>query len=255
MTKKSFLLLIMIGVSYTNNYAQVNTERYRVDSDSLGFSLRADLEYFFMTGNSDFHFFGANTRFNQKWTEDYLFLVANTGFGQNSGKSFLNQTLVHLRYVYSVSNKIQVEGFMQYDNNHERLLNHRYLIGAGVRMLLVKKEAYLLRLGFSGFYEQEQFELPASARHSPETETFRLNSYLTYDLDIKKDISLLIVLYAQPSVKDFSDYRIVSDNALSVNLWHGLEMLAKINVRYDSAPPDEIKDFDLVTNLGLGISL
>lgn len=247
-------VLFILAILASATLAQVNTERYRADSDSMGFSLRADLEYFFMTGNSDFHFFGANTRFNHKWQDDYIFLVANTGFGQNSGKSFLNQTLVHLRNVYSLSNQFQIEGFVQYDNNHERLLRHRYLGGAGVRILLVKKEDYLLRFGLSGFYESEEYDLPAGARHPLKTETMRMNSYLTFDLDVKKDIALITVLYVQPSIEGFSDYRIISDNALSVNLWQGIEILIKVNVRYDSAPPDEIKDFDLVTNLGLGIS-
>ena len=254
MIRKLGLLLIFLLAFFTDNHAQVNTERYRVDTDSLGFSFRADLEYFFMTGNTDFQFFGANTRFNHKWQRDYIFLIANTGFGQNAGKSFLNQTLLHLRNVYSLSDQLQLEGFIQYDNNNERLLTHRALGGGGLRLLLIKRDEYLLRLGLSGFYEYEQYDLPPGASHPLKTKVMRLNSYLTFDLDVKKDIALIAVLYAQPAINDFSDFRIISDNALSVNLWRGLELLIKVTLRYDNGPPDGIKDFDLVTNLGLGIA-
>jgi hypothetical protein len=95
--------------------AQVNTERFRIATDSLGFSVRSGLNFTLMAGNSDFQYMGTDTRFNYNWGDDYTFLVTNGGYGKNSGKSFFSQALLHLRNVNSLSEIIQIETFLQYD--------------------------------------------------------------------------------------------------------------------------------------------
>ncbi|HAB51317.1 MAG TPA: hypothetical protein DCE80_03945 [Ignavibacteriales bacterium] len=78
--KELFYYFLFIWLT-SNIYSQVNTEKFRIATDTLGFSVRSDLDFTLMAGNTDFSFLGTNTRFNYNWGMDYAFLVVNGGYG------------------------------------------------------------------------------------------------------------------------------------------------------------------------------
>jgi hypothetical protein len=197
---------------------------------------------------------GTNTRFNYNWGKHYAFLVINGGFGKNNGKSFLSQALIHFRNVNSLSNIVQLEEFLQFDNNKEKLLINRFLIGGGFRFKIIKIERFVSRIGTSLFYEHEEYDLPINANHETKTKTIRFSTYFTFLLKLKKDIAFLSTTYLQPSFKYFIDVRVLSDNAINVNLGKNMDLTTKVNLQYDSKPADGIKTFDLITKLGLALN-
>jgi hypothetical protein len=254
MKTKIPFIFILILFFYSKNYAQVNTERFRIATDSLGFSVRSDLDFTLMVGNTDFQYMGTNTRFNYNWGRHYTFLVINGGFGKNNGKSFLSQALTHFRNVNSLSHFVQLEEFLQYDNNKKHLLIHRFLIGGGFRFKIVKTEIFVSRIGTSIFYEHEEYDLPSGANHKLKTKTVRFSSYLTFLLKLKKDIVLLSTTYFQPAMNNIDDIRVLSDNAININLGKNIDLTMKINIQYDSHPADAVKRFDMITKLGVALN-
>ena len=243
----SFLLL------FAGGHAQVNTERFRRDADSLGFSVSSDLDLTVMLGNTDFQMVGTSTRFNVNWGKDYTFLVVDGGFGWEKGKSFFNQALVHLRNVGTLSPAVQLEGFVQYDFNKKRLLASRMLAGAGFRFKVLKREFVKIRIGLSYFFEHEQYDLEEGNHHDADMSVHRLSTYLTTELSIQKDIRYIGVTYFQPDIQCGKDFRILSDHALEIHLGKHAAMTVKATFRYDSRPPDGIKPFDMVTKSGIGL--
>lgn len=253
--KRTLLFLILILFLFSTNYAQVNTESFRADSIKPGLSIISDIELSLMAGNTDFQHFGSNTRINNRWAEnDYTFLILNGGFGRNEGETFFSQALIHLRNVNVLHKNLQLEEFVQYDNNKNLLLLDRYIAGAGLRFHIFNNKKVTWRVGTSLFAEYEEYDLPSAAKHDIENQTIRFSSYLTFNLKLKEDIDLLSVTYLQPDIQDLADFRILSNNALQVKFSKNVSLNIKIDGRYDSRSADGIKEFDLISNIGLAIA-
>lgn len=149
-----FIYLFLFSFLFAINlFSQINTERYRLDSDSIGFSGIADIEITAITGNTDLQIIHLGGRLNYNWGESYTFLVADGGFGWDEGEQIFDQALMHLRHVHSITELIQAEVFSQIDFNKNRLLTERELIGGGLRFRILKLNEFKLRLGTSYFYE------------------------------------------------------------------------------------------------------
>ncbi|MBT8386746.1 MAG: DUF481 domain-containing protein [Ignavibacteria bacterium] len=245
------LLISVIILSFNNlDYAQVNTERFREDEDSIGFSGFIDLEGILATGNTDFQLISLGGRLNYNWGDDYTFLIADGGYGWENSSSFVDQILAHLRHVITTGDLIQIELFTQFDNNKKRLLLARELLGGGLRFRILKTEHVKFRLGTAYMFETEKYDLPENAFHHETTSLHRFTSYITLSFKLNKTISFISTTYYQPSIIDFNDYKLFSENALLVDAGEVFNIFIKFNLRYDSRPPDAIKDFDTISRMG-----
>ncbi|TFH02436.1 MAG: DUF481 domain-containing protein, partial [Calditrichales bacterium] len=159
MTKHLRLITSLVFLLASGVNAQVNTEKFRSDEGKTGFSLRAELNFTIMSGNTDFIFLGSDTRLDYSRKSGFTFLIFNGGFGSNNGKRFFSETLAHLRNVETIHEMIQIEAFGQYDTNKERLLLERMIGGAGPRFRLYRTDSFQFILGTSLFYETELYDL------------------------------------------------------------------------------------------------
>ncbi len=250
MKQNIYLVLLLIILSFYNSLAQINTERYRKDSDSVGFSAIANIEITAMTGNTDFQFINLGGRLNYNWGKSYTFLVADGGFGWDDGKRIFNQALLHLRHVHSLNDLLQIEVFAQTDFNKKRLLEERELIGAGLRYKILTFDNTKFRLGASYFYEHEKYDVPANSIHGSNLFANRLSTYLTFELEIKEDVKLITVNYLQPQIGKWEDFRITSDLSLLVGLTSFIDLSVGFSLRYDAEPPETIKPTDTKTKFG-----
>ena len=244
------LMLSILLILASQHLPQINTERYRKDSDSVGFSGLTDIEITAITGNTDLQIIHLGGRLNYNWGGSYTFLVADGGFGWDDGERIFNQALFHLRHVESLSELIQAEGFTQFDFNKSRLLNEREIIGGGLRFRILKLDELKIRLGTSYFYEHERFILPLNSLHPENVFANRLSTYFTFEYEIKDLVKLISVTYFQPRADYWKDYRILSDNSLIVELSSFVDLKTSFNIRYDSKPPETIKSTDTFTKFG-----
>ncbi len=248
------IILLFVFLSAPTG-AQVNTEPFRVATEKLGFSVRSELNFTLMAGNTDFQYLGTNTRFNYNWGSDYSFLAANGGFGQSDGESFFSQALIHLRNVHKVSRRVRLEEFIQYNNDRKLLLQHRYLLGGGFRLKIIDREKVEFRIGNSFFFEYEAYDLEPESEQVRDKSSLRLSTYVTVELGLKNDVSVISTSYVQPDTEDINDVRILSNSGLKVKLSSKVDLTAECNIRYDSRPVEDIKKFDLMTKLGIALNL
>ena len=252
MKQERFIFLYILFFFSHNIFPQINTEKFRLDSDSIGFTGIADVEITAITGNTDFQFIHLGGRLNYNWGESYTFLITDGGFGWDKGERIFNQALLHLRHVQDLSELIQAEAFVQTDLNKKRLLTERELIGGGLRFKILKSDNFKLRLGTSYYFEHEIYNVRANSIHGNNLFANRLSAYLTFELKIKDDVELVIINYIQPQIGKWNDYRIISDNSLIVELSSFIELNVGFNLRFDSMPPETIKDIDTITKFGFG---
>jgi putative salt-induced outer membrane protein YdiY len=188
---------------------------------------------------------------NYNWGDDYTFLVAESSYGWEDKKAFSDQTLAHLRHVITTGNLLQIELFTQFDYNKKRLLLARELIGAGLRFRLIKTELFKFRLGIAYMLENESYDLQSGSKHEIELTVHRLSSYGTFTIDIKENLSFVSITYFQPKIDEWNDNKVISENSLAVGLGAVVDLYLKFNLRYDSHPPDTIKNLDTASKLGL----
>ncbi|MBK7631031.1 MAG: DUF481 domain-containing protein [Ignavibacteriales bacterium] len=253
--KQSFgFVLVLIIFNYFNSYAQINTERYRKDSDSTGFTAVADVELTAITGNTDFQFIDLGGRLNYNWGKSYTFLVADGGFGWDDGKRIFNQALLHLRHVHSLSDLLQIEVFTQTDFNKKRLLTERELIGGGFRYKFLTEENLKFRLGLSYFYEHEKYDVLVNSVHGSNIFANRLSTYITFEFNIKDDVKFITVNYFQPQIGKWEDFRIISDASLIIGISSFVDLTVSFNLRYDAKSPEKIKPTDTITKFGFSFN-
>lgn len=251
---KFWQLLIFIFLTTQICFPQVNTERYRQDSDP-GFTSLVDISALAQTGNTDFQLIEFGGRLNYNRGEGYSFIVVSGGYGWNEGKQFSNDFFSHLRNVESLNDWLQIEAFLQFDYNRKRKLLSRELAGAGLRYKVFTSDILRVRIGTSYFFEAEQYDLSDEDIHERDVTAHRLSSYLTFETDFNDKVGFLSVSYYQPNLEYFSDLKLISENSLIIKISELLRFNVNFNVRYDAIPPDGIKDLDTITKIGITFRL
>ena len=250
MTPRTIRLSLKGVIICTPIFAQVNTERFREDEDTAGFSGYIDLEGIVATGNTDFQLISLGSSLNYNWGNDYTFIVADVGYGWENGNAFADQALAHLRHVITTGDLLQIELFTQFDNNKKRLLEARVLLGGGLRFRILNTEHFVFRLGTAYMFENERYDLPSNSVHPNTTSLNRFSSYVTFRYKLNKLLSFISTTYYQPNITDFIDYKLFSENVLIIDTGEILDLFLRFNLRFDSRPPDTVKDFDTFSRIG-----
>lgn len=180
-----------------------------------------------------------------------------------------NQNLVdhgfwHLRYVHNLSPKIKGELFTQQEFDKVLLLQNRFLYGGGLRFIIrdpfgeaAKKGVPLIPPFFTlyggiGFMsETETLNLPGG---TVTVDTVRNTNYVTFNWFEPNKYSIVSTTYIQPNLADFSDYRILTETGFAVALNEYMAFETSISYRFDSAPPQGVKQWDIKFNNGIGIA-
>ncbi len=246
----AFALLCLISFAA---FSQINTERFRQDSDSTGLSGHIDMEGTVITGNASIQFYALAGRLNYNWGKAYSFGVFDSGIGRDRDRRLYEQSLAHLRHVHTLNNKIQLELFLQQDFNKKRKLLSRWLYGAGLRLKMLKKGPIKYRHGIAYMYETEKYDLPAVSQHGRQTRAHRLSTYATIEIDLKAPFRFISVSYLQPEIGDWKDYKFITENGLIIDAGKWLDVTIKMNGRYDSKPPDNTKKLDTISKMGVAV--
>lgn len=250
---KSKIQFIFVFMTFISSFtlAQINTEKFRTSEDSTGFTGNVDISATSLTGNTNFQVITGDTRLEYNWGTNYAFFVGNAGYVWGNQISFANEALAHLRDVQTMDDLLQLEIFLQFNYNKQRLLLSRELAGAGVRFRLVSEKSLKIRLGIAYMFEHEKYDLPANSAHGRITNTNRLSGYATFSIPIKDDFTFISVTYYQPKITGWKDFKAISDNSFVSELSSLIDLTFGVSLRYDSRPPDTIKDLDTITKFGL----
>ncbi len=253
--KEVMKLFVTILIFVSSIHAQVNIEKYNSADQELG--LIGNLSFYISakTGNTDVQEFGIDGRLNYNQEAFKSFLIAQGEYGWNKGKEYSNNALLHFRVIKTTEGIIQPEFYSQINYNRKQLLLFRALAGLGVRFDILKTLESNLNFGTSYMYENEKLDLTSDMIHPNLTNNHRWSNYLSYSNSLTENSRLSIIVYAQPKFDDFKDTRILNDNHISVGFNEKLALSLNFSLRYDSKPPDGVKDLDTNTKVGLTIKL
>jgi len=228
--------------------AQVNIEHYRGKKGVTGgarVSLSTDI------GNVDvINSDGAgNLTFNTE-TGTYL-AVFKGGVGFLGGKRFANSGVLHTRYTHKGNPRWQPELYLQGDYAKSRLLDSRFLAGAGLRWIARAGEKFSASLGSALMWERETLDLLSGDQHEDLSSLARSSHYVNIRLSGR--VTFSTTAYYQFAISDPGDARILGTSELTTPLVGPLHQTTALDFRTDSDPPLGVKktDLKLATSFGL----
>ena len=232
--------------------SQVNTERMRSDLDSAGVSFQLNGDVAFATGNTNYLLAGVGVRLD--WVTEAFdsFLVGSTAVSEADDVEFSKKAFAHLRVTRRLSRLLSAEIFVQAEQNAQRKLAERFLGGAGLRLTLLDNETSKVAFGSTPMVEFERLD---PSTNEPDVTLLRLSQYLAAQFQISDVTAFSTVVYAQPAWSNGSDYRILNDTTFDTQLGKGYTLRLGAHLRYDSRPPDGVKDVDFELRNGLVVSL
>jgi putative salt-induced outer membrane protein YdiY len=252
--KLTLVLLIVCASCNLTAQTIINAEKLHSQGDSLSFSFQ--LDYSGTQGNvvtdqldlapsfvkigkkHDFKLFGA-----------YSILTTD----QNN---VLNGAFGHLRHNYKITERLKTFEFYQRQFNEVLLLTTREVYGGGLRYSIINQDSLLLDFGGGLMYENEYLNKETLLTDEiSETHFIRATIIFSFQVQLKKGIQINNVVYYQPHLADISDFRLLNDFHLMININEYLNFNSSFTLRFDSKPPSILSDFDSSINVGLGFVL
>ena len=228
----------------------LNAESLRKVTDTSGFSGSAAINFALKRNTRDFLTFLSDIHVQYKMKNHLVILKNDLAFQKIEGSDFENSSILHLRYNYKMSQKLTWEAFGQIQKNKINLIQHRNLVGTGLRYKLSNAENYKFYLGSLVMYENEKL----SDGVTPVQKNTRNSSYLSFSLYPSENISVISTTYYQPILKNFSDYRISNQSSLRVGMFKNVSIKVSYTFTYDVFPAIGIPNSQYDFSTGIAYS-
>lgn len=218
--------------------------------DTNGVVIRVDASLAYASGNTNFLLAGLGGRIDVIQDAFESFVVGRTSISEADDVVFLNQSFAHLRFTRDLGGAVAVEAFAQAEQNAQRLLQERFLGGAGLRLSVLDQQTARLALGITPMAEFERLSVD-----EPDETLVRLSQYLAARFQISEWTRVSNIVYFQPAVGEWDDFRVLNDFTLDVELTPGVTVRTAAHLRFDSEPPRDVADTDFEIRNGLVIAL
>jgi len=168
-------------------------------------------------------------------------------------ESLLNSGFIHFRHNYKIFKRLKTFGFYQIQFNEVLLLKKREAYGAGLRYSLINKDSLSFDMGI-GIMQENEFLDKTSLLANETVNTYFIRGAIvsSFEWVINESVKINNVLYFQPNISSFKDYRVLNDFSLIAKLSDEIYFTTSLTLRYDSRPPSSLKAFDSVLDVGIG---
>lgn len=248
--KYIIILLLISNFCYTQTI--INAERLINGKDSTIYAI--SFSYNGSRGNSNLDQIDISPAIILLKKGNEYKLFGGYNFLSDSGSGILNSGFVHIRHNYRLSSRFKTFEFYQSQFNDVILLVNRQVLGAGLRYSLINKDSLKLEFELGIMREREvlnQSELLAGEMAL--LKKFRITSVNICKWNIGKQVKINNVIYFQPDISNFNDYRLLNDFNVIVSVTNHIELITAIITRYDNEPPGALKNLDALLNFGLNV--
>ncbi len=233
--------------------AIVNIENMHVDSEEhdSGFDAKISFDINGKNGNTKKIKAGFGGRL--QWYEKDLtrFIVLNYERGESSGVTDTEKSFFHFRSIWYQTEFLSWELFTQLENNEFTRLTLRALLGGGARLNLISNpESHVVYLGLGAFRSKEKLDEEGGVTDAGVDYANRANLYLVYKYKITDHSRLINTLFYQPDINEISDYRLLEQFGLQVDINEHVAFKLSIDIAHDNQPPQNIKKTDTSYNTG-----
>lgn len=243
-----FLSVLLFINFFFNSYAQIiNIEEKRYKDAEEGLQGNIDLNFkFTQNTNSIWQVSNNISLLYRRKKLTHLFLN-NITLVRSNQSDLVNYGYAHYRIVHELSREqfINWESYGQIQYNSVQKIKQRILVGTGLRFKIVNTDSLQFNFGWSLMYEYEETTIPEYSS------LIRNSNYLSLNWKISKLWEFKTITYYQPSIGDFSDFRISNESTISHKLTKSFSIVGSVNILYDSQPPLDVP----VNNFNAGLLL
>jgi hypothetical protein len=252
---KRILWLFSLIIVHSLSYGQlVNIENQRIQSDSVKTITVLDLQYNYQNNNNEelsLVNFSGIYQHKTKDLKNYFLLLGNIDYSLANGEQLSNSGLIHFRYNRKLNKKLRIEAFTQYQYNKILGIESRNLIGIGPRFKLNKSEKTVFYIGSLVMQEFEK-----TSDDTKKMSYQRLSSYLSLSIKNKANtLEFASVVYYQPNINLWKDYRLSSQTSLAFNITSKLQFVNSLNYGYDSYAPTNVSKKNIILTNGFRINI
>lgn len=244
---RPYILIISCLFISLNLSAQIlNVEQQRIVTDTTGWAGRINLSISASKFTKSLFAFNGLSHLQYKTKKDLYLIVLNYDIVNAGGENFDNRGYCHFRYNRKINELIRWELFTQVQFNSLTKINQRWLTGIGPRLKLSEYEKAKFYFGIAYMYEFEELKEPKIFHRD-----HRLSSYFTFTLLPETQVKLVNTTYIQPLIRDFTDFRVSNDTALSFRISKSLRFTTSLSFLYDENPPLEVPQLNYLLKNGI----
>ncbi len=249
----SLLLYLLVCLLDTaSGQGILNTEKYDLNK-TQAFTLAGTFAFEGARGNSNLNKTDLEVITGYHSGNHIFKLVGGFNYLNSSGSVITSNIFSQLRYNHIFTSRLQSFTFYQLQKNDILLVKKRELVGAGLRISLVKDDSayFNVSIGLGGMYENEQLKNAEDNQKADRAEGyFRLADYLSLQYRVKT-VKIVDVLYFQPLINRFDDFRMYNDLSIQFKIQKHVAFETGFVYRYDSRPPGSLKREDLSLKNGI----
>jgi hypothetical protein len=249
------LFLLLAFPAAGNGQAILNVERLR-NEESAGLTGRLSSSVSLKTGNTEIVQIGGSLGLGFLAGNHWVRGFAGLDRLKKGSQEILDNKYFHLRYNYLLREHLRTFHFLQLQTNQNLFLKRRLLLGSGLRYRLAGGGETGLDVGGGVMLETERLDQerlgPGEASN---TETLRMANLLVGSGPIGDGSKWTAVVYYQPALDGFEDYRLLGEAGLSVNIINSLDLTVDLTWRHDSRTPAGLKEDDLGLKTGISLEI
>ena len=252
----SGIFLLVFCSHFTIAYSQKNTEKFR-EFKPNGLYHTLNFMVNLNAGNEEFVKYQGDYRFDVYHDKFITYLIGNLEYKEGNTDVITNKGFVHGRFIFNKNKPFEPEIFAQMEYNDFLLMKERYLGGGGLRInpfSITSADSvhkFIAEFGIGLMYEYER----TSDSLKPVTRYIRSTNFASLRYTLQNNLNFFSVTYYQPHIKEFSDFRILSENRLSISINKYLAFFVSVMYRFDSEPISSLKNFDLEIANGITITI
>lgn len=255
-----FVALALGFVSPIRARAQVNTDPLRAGPPPReGLSGSLDVSITRLGGNVDLLDLGLGGRMQTTtyfalrpvdspeapYVRDLVLLMGNIRNAARAGDTYLNQGLLHARFMRMWHRRVGSTLFLQHQFNEFQRLRVRSIWGASVSLQVVHLPRFNLTYGTGYMFEYNRIAVFPGADDPPQTFEHRWSNFLGARLTAMDGrLQAQSATYFQPRFDRISDIRFLEELELMVKANDMLAIGATLGVLVDTAPPTGVQPTD-----------
>jgi hypothetical protein len=238
MNTRFLLIILQLFLSATISAQQVvHIESKRLKGDKQGYSGNIDLNINFIQNQNDIFQLNNSGQLQYKDSTHSVLLLHNLNLTHLNENKIVNEGFQHLRYSYSVIEFIAFEAFLQSMYNQLVNIKFRGLAGYGPRFKIIDKDSMRLFVGTMLMHEYEQ------ETNGKINKADRLNLFTSFGFPIKEKVHFDMIMYYQPDVLRFHDYRLSTEAVIQFKFSKHLYFRFVQSWVYDAYPPEGVRNF------------
>jgi len=245
--KKYLLILLFVILTFNLKSQILNVEGNRFYNDSDKISSVIKFNHFF--NNTDKKVTSLSSMLHLQYKDDStaLYLVIFDFNRMTSGNVILDDYRVgHLRYNHKITKRITYEFFIQALYNYTININCRTDIGTGLRIKSIHQGVYKVYNGFL-IMKENYFNNYQSAY----TNNYRYDFYISFNLNIEKNLYLTNTTYYQPKINEFSNYRILNESTLTLKVFKHFALEESVNFMTQNVKPKDVSASNFLNKISL----